>query len=60
MLVEANKEDLKPALGQFLTEMVAAQRFNSMKDRSIETIYGVVTSETVWRFLQLTGKVVSI
>jgi hypothetical protein len=60
MLVEAKKEDLKPALGQCLAEMVAAQRFNSMKDRSIETIYGVVTSGTVWRFLQLTGKVVSI
>ncbi len=60
MLVEAKKEDLKPALGQCLAEMVAAQRFNSMKDRSIETIYGVVTSGTVWRFLQLTEKVVSI
>jgi hypothetical protein len=60
MLVEAKKEDLKPALGQCLAEMVAAQRFNTMKDRSIETIYGVVTSGTVWRFLQLTGKVVSI
>jgi hypothetical protein len=60
MLVEAKKEDLKPALGQCLAEMVAAQRFNTMKDRSIETIYGVVTSGTVWRFLQLTEKVVSI
>jgi hypothetical protein len=60
MLVEAKKEDLKPALGQCLAEMVAAQRFNTMKDRSIETIYGVVTSGTVWRFLQLTDKVVSI
>jgi hypothetical protein len=60
MLVDAKKEDLKPALGQCLAETIAAQGFNSMKDRSIETIYGVVTSGTVWRFLQLTGKVVSI
>jgi hypothetical protein len=60
MLVEAKKEDLKPALGQCLAEMVAAQRFNIMKDRAIETIYGAVTSGTVWRFLQLTGKIVSI
>jgi hypothetical protein len=60
MLVEAKKEDLKPALGQCLAEMVAAQRFNTMKNQEIETIYGVVTSGTVWRFLQLTGKVVSI
>ena len=60
MLVEAKKEDLKPALGQCLAEMVAAQRFNLIKGREIETIYGVVTSGTVWRFLQLTGQVVSI
>jgi hypothetical protein len=60
MLVEAKKEDLKPALGQCLAEMVAAQRFNLSKGQAIETIYGVVTSGTVWRFLQLTEKVVSI
>ena len=60
MLVEAKKEDLKPALGQCLAEMVAAQRFNLIKGQTIETIYGVVTSGTVWRFLQLTGQVVSI
>jgi hypothetical protein len=40
--------------------MVAAQRFNLSKGQAIETIYGVVTSGTVWRFLQLTGQVVSI
>jgi hypothetical protein len=60
MLVEAKKEDLKPALGQCLAEMVAAQRFNLSKGQAIETIYGVVTSGTVWRFLQLTEKVVSL
>jgi hypothetical protein len=60
MLVEAKKEDLKPALGQCLAEMVAAQRFNASKGQTIETIYGVITSGTVWRFLQLTGQVVSI
>lgn len=60
MLVEAKKEDIKPALGQCLAEMVAAQRFNASKGQEIETIYGVVTSGTVWRFLQLTKQVVSI
>jgi hypothetical protein len=60
MLVEAKKEDLKPALGQCLAEMVAAQRFNASKGQAVATIYGVVTSGTVWRFLQLTDKVVSI
>jgi hypothetical protein len=60
MLVEAKKEDLKPALGQCLAEMVAAQRFNASKNQEVGTIYGVVTSGTVWRFLKLEGLVVSI
>lgn len=60
ILVEAKKEDLKPAFGQCLAEMVAAQRFNLSKGQVIETIYGVVTSGTVWRFLELTGQIVSI
>jgi hypothetical protein len=60
MLVEAKKEDLKPALGQCLAEMVAAQRFNADRNQEIETIYGVVTSGTVWRFLKLQEQVVSI
>jgi hypothetical protein len=36
------------------------KRFNASKGQTIETIYGVITSGTVWRFLQLTGQVVSI
>jgi hypothetical protein len=38
----------------------AAQRFNASQKQNIETIYGVVTSGTVWRFLKLEGQVVSI
>lgn len=60
VLVEAKKEDLKPALGQCLAEMVAAQRFNQQKQQAIATIYGTVTSGTVWRFLRLEGQSVTI
>ncbi|MDY6783405.1 MAG: hypothetical protein SW833_12840 [Cyanobacteriota bacterium] len=60
VLVEAKKEDLKPALGQCLAEMVAAQRFNQQKQQPISTIYGTVTSGTVWRFLKLEGQTVTI
>lgn len=60
ILVEAKKEDLKPALGQCLAEMVAAQRFNQRKQQPISTIYGTVTSGTVWRFLKLEDQCVSI
>ncbi|WP_366853759.1 hypothetical protein [Microcoleus sp. PH2017_22_RUC_O_B] len=60
VLVEAKKEDLKPGLGQCLAEMVAAQRFNQQKQQPISTIYGTVTSGTVWRFLKLEEQCVSI
>ena len=60
ILVEAKKEDLKPALGQCLAEMVAAQRFNQQKQQAIPTIYGTVTSGTVWRFLKLEAQKVTI
>ena len=60
VLVEAKKEDLKLALGQCLAEMVAAQRFNEQKRLLISTIYGTVTSGTVWRFLKLEGQTVTI
>ena len=60
VLVEAKKEDLKLALGQCLAEMVAAQRFNEQKRLLISTIYGAVTSGTVWRFLKLEGQTVTI
>jgi hypothetical protein len=60
ILVEAKKEDLKPGLGQCLAEMVAAQRFNQQKQQPISTIYGTVTSGTVWRFLKLEGQCASI
>ncbi len=60
VLVEAKKEDLKPGLGQCLAEMVAAQRFNQQQQQPISTIYGTVTSSTVWRFLKLEGQTATI
>lgn len=60
VIVEAKKEDLKPALGQCLAEMVAAQRFNEQKQQPISVIYGTVSSGTVWRFLKLQKTTVTI
>lgn len=59
VLVEA-KEDLKPVLGQCIAEMVAAKRFNLQQRPPIETVYGTVTSGTVWRLLKLEGRCVSV
>jgi len=52
-LVEAKNENLKNGLAQCLAEMVAAQIFNQQENNDIPAIYGVVTSGTLWRFLQL-------
>ncbi|MEG4984421.1 hypothetical protein QUB08_01375 [Microcoleus sp. BR0-C5] len=60
VMVEAKKGDLKVGLGQCIAEMVAAQRFNEAKGRSISAIYGCVSSGTAWRFLKLEGQIVTI
>ncbi len=60
VLVEAKKEDLKSGLGQCVAEMVAAQQFNREHNTAVKTIYGTVTSGTVWLFLKLEEQVVTI
>ncbi|MEM6256269.1 MAG: hypothetical protein AAF821_25425 [Cyanobacteria bacterium P01_D01_bin.156] len=61
MIVEAKKEDLNPGLGQCITELVAAQRFNQEQGRPVTAIYyGAVTTGSLWRFLKLSGQTVEI
>lgn len=60
VLIEAKKADLTPGIGQCIAEMVAAQRFNEQKNQSITTIYGVVSSGILWRFMKLEGQTVTI
>lgn len=52
-IVEAKNENIIGGMGQCIAEMVAAQIFNQTSANAIETIYGVVTSGTNWRFLTL-------
>jgi hypothetical protein len=59
-IVEAKNENLKAGLGQCIAEMVAAQLFNQQEGNEISIIYGAVTTGTVWQFLKLENKVVSI
>ena len=60
VVVEAKKDDLKQGMGQCLSEMVAAQRFNHQRERPLPQIYGTVTTGTVWRFLRLQDDVVTV
>lgn len=54
-VVEAKKEDIPKGIPQCLAELVAAQIFNAEEERNIDTLYGVVTTGEVWKFLRLRG-----
>lgn len=60
MVAEAKKEDLNAGVAQCIAEMIAAQRFNQQRERPLPHIYGVLTSGTDWRFLQLEGSAVTL
>ncbi len=60
MLVEAKREDLSGGIAQCVAEMVAAQRFNLVRSQPREKIFGVVSSGTDWRFLQLEETIVTL
>ena len=57
-LVEAKNDNIASGLGQCIAEMVAAQIFNERHQNPVSTIYGVVTTGSIWKFLQLKGTVV--
>ncbi|MGD1714170.1 hypothetical protein [Dapis sp. BLCC M172] len=57
-LVEAKNDNLKSGLAQCIAEMVAAQIFNQRQGNNISQIYGVITTGTVWQFLELEGEAV--
>ena len=59
-LVEAKNDNIDSGLGQCMAEMVGAQLFNLRKGREIKTIYGTVTTGSVWKFLKLEGQVIEI
>jgi len=43
-----------------MAEMIAAQIFNQQEGNETKTIYGCVTTGSVWRFLKLEGKKIYI
>ncbi|MBD2773941.1 hypothetical protein [Iningainema tapete] len=58
-VVEAKDNDIKLGLGQCVAEMVAAQIFNERKGL-LQTIYGVVSTGTLWKFLTLEAQILTI
>lgn len=53
MIVEAKNDNIKAGLAQCIATMLAAQRFNEQEQTHIRTIYGAVTTGSLWRFLRL-------
>ena len=52
-VVEAKNENLHLGLGQCMAEMIAAQIFNTKEGNSIQSVYGSVTTGSIWRFMKL-------
>ncbi len=59
-LVEAKNDNLKNGLPQCIAEMFASRLFNENRRNSIKTIFGVVTTGTLWSFLKLEEQIVFV
>lgn len=59
-LLEAKNDNIKSGLGQCIAEMVAAQIFNERFGNNIDSIYGVITTGSVWKFLKLEKEIAYI
>ncbi|MBD2771365.1 hypothetical protein [Iningainema tapete] len=59
-LVEAKNQDINSGLGQCGAEMLAAQIYNANNNKSINVIYGCVTTGVLWRFLRLENQTLYI
>jgi hypothetical protein len=55
VLVEAKNESIKAGLAQGIAEMIAARLFNEQQGNTITTVYGGVTTGSIWKFLKLAG-----
>lgn len=60
LLVEAKDDNIKSGLAQCVSEMVAAQFFNQKANNNLKTIYGGVTTGTIWQFISLEEQIVKI
>ena len=52
-IVEAKNDNINNGFGQCISEMLAARIFNEAKGNTIDSIYGVVTTGSLWKFMKL-------
>lgn len=60
VIVEAKKDNINAGLGQCVAEMLAAQIFNDREGNKIKSIYGTVTTGSIWKFLKLEAQTIEI
>lgn len=60
MLVEAENENMNAGIPQCMAEMIAACLFNERENTTISTVYGCVTTGTVWKFLDYRDKILRV
>ena len=60
VVVEAKRDDIESGYGQCIAGMVGAQRFNRRQGNDIDAVYGASTTGVSWRFLRLSGSVVTL
>lgn len=53
VIVEAKNDNINEGLGQCMAAMIAACTYNHREGNEIKTIYGCVTTGSVWRFIKL-------
>ena len=59
-IVEAERGDLGSGVGRCAAEMVGARLSNERAGSAVDTVYGAVTTGTVWRFMSLSGSTLAI
>ena len=59
-IVEAKNDLIRTGLGQCIAAMVGAQMCNQQAKRDLAHIYGVVSTGSAWKFLQLDGAMLTI
>ena len=56
VIVEAKNENIAGGLGQCVSAMVGAQRWNRRAGTPVEVVYGCSTTGTAWRFLTMANR----
>ena len=59
-IVEAKNDNLRSGLGQCIAAIFASQLFNQQSSTPIDSVFGVVTTGSAWKFLRLQQNVITL